>query len=96
MVMMYLKELVQLDLLVFLLNNMRSFGLEDLCKFLQIPETEIAKFLDVSMDLDIMEVKKLFHEDEDGFFEILEENYNPISLIQGKEVFHSGLTLRLT
>ena len=54
---------------------MRKFALEDLYKFLQIPESEIAKFLDIQLKIDIMKIKKLFEEDEDGFFEYLEENY---------------------
>ena len=51
---------------------MRRFALEDLYKFLQIPESEIAKFFDIQLDMDIMKIKKLFYEDEDGFFEYLE------------------------
>ena len=51
---------------------MRRFALEDLYKFLQIPESEIAKFFDLQLDMDIMKIKKLFYEDEDGFFEYLE------------------------
>ena len=72
MVMTYLKALVQLDLLTYHSNNMRRFALEDLIQFLQIPESEIAKFFDMRLDMDIMKIKKLFYESEDEFFEYLE------------------------
>ena len=54
---------------------MRRFALEDLYKFLQIPESEIAKFFDMQLDMDIMKIKKLFYESEDEFFEYRENNH---------------------
>ena len=54
---------------------MRKFALENLYKFLEIPESEIAKFFDMQLDMDIMKIKKLFYENEDGFFEFLETHY---------------------
>lgn len=53
---------------------MEKFGLVELYKLLQIPDSEIAKFEE--MDLNINEIKKLFHESEDEFFEYLEKELN--------------------
>ena len=48
--MTFSKVLVQSDLLVYHSNNMRKFALENLYKFLEIPESEIAKFFDTSIE----------------------------------------------
>lgn len=73
---MNLKVHVQLDLLILVLNNMRRFAINDLYDFLQIPDSEVAKFNEINDSLNIDYLKKLFYESEDEFFEYVENNLN--------------------
>ena len=65
-------ELVQSDLLISVLNNMK-ITLNDLYRKLEIPNSAISKFNEFNIDTDY--ITNLFYEDEDKFFEFVEKNY---------------------
>ena len=52
---------------------MKKVELVELYKLLQIPDSEVAKFNQIDSKLNMNEIKKLFHEAEEEFFEYLEE-----------------------
>ena len=55
---------------------MSEFKLEDLYSLLQIPESEIEKFKNIEEKVNIKEIKTLFYESEDDFFDYLFKNLN--------------------
>ena len=55
---------------------MKKMELEQLYSLFQIPESKIAKFVDINNELNIDEIKYLFHNDEDKFFDYLYEELN--------------------
>ena len=54
---------------------MERVQLSNLYEVLQIPTNEIAKFENIEKEINITYIKKLFHKNEDAFFEYLDENF---------------------
>ncbi len=54
---------------------MKTISLEDLYNHLQIPQSAIAEFSKMQ-ELNMQEIKELFHQNEDAFFEYLDEKLN--------------------
>ena len=54
---------------------MNALELKELYSRLEIPQDVIYHFAEVCKDIDMVEITNLFYQDEDKFFEFLEENY---------------------